>query len=109
MVPVPVAQPAEQLIGTALISLLTNDGLQRARAVLVHPQQRGVVHGRRRGRGGRGEAEPPAGRLPRASAVWQAGLRRARGVRGPGIALGGRDLLGFGGALGCGAGGSPGL
>lgn len=36
---VPVLQPAEQLIGTTLVSLLANHSLQRERAVLVHPQQ----------------------------------------------------------------------
>lgn len=46
VVSVPVLQPARQLIGTALVSLLANHSLQRARAVLVNPEQSGTVLGR---------------------------------------------------------------
>ena len=43
VVSVPVLQPADQLVGTALISLLANHSLQREWAVLVHPQQAGIL------------------------------------------------------------------
>ena len=124
---VPVLQPAEQLIGTTLVSLLANHSLQRERAVLVHPQQ--TLSGwclwwSCRGwwwRGGR-EAQAPPGCVTWASPRWsaaifgpgsvalsQAGLWRARGVRGPGISLRGRYLLGSGCALWGLAGRCPGL
>lgn len=133
VVPVPVVQPAQQLVSTALLSLLTNNGLQRARPVLVHPQQRlfppRLPRGRRlRGRGrpvvgggGGGEAQLPAGGLSRASsgrrptlfspggvALAQAGLGGAGVVGRCGITFGGRNLLGCRGASG-GFAGSSGL
>lgn len=88
MVPVPVVQPAQQLVSTTLLSLLTNHSLQRARPVLVHPQQRfslpRLPRGRRlRGRGrpvGGGEAQLPASGLTRASSGWCPALFSPGGV-----------------------------
>lgn len=124
MLPVPVLQPAQQLAGAALLPLLADHGLQRARTVLVHPQQAGVLHlGSRRLGGGRGgQVQLPARRVGGAPAWGSAavpgsdgvaqGLARlggAGGVRGRGVALRGRDLLGWGGDLGAPAGGRLGL
>lgn len=70
MVFVPVLQPAQQLAGTAIVSLLTNHSLQRARPVFVHPQQSGILSSLFWGRcvrssgggGGGGQAQfPPSG------------------------------------------------
>lgn len=130
VVPVPVLQPALQLVGAALLPLLADHGLQRARPVLVHPQQTGVLAiGSRRlggggvGGGGRGgQVQLPASRVGRAPAwggaavlgpggVAQglAGLGGAGCVRGRGVALRGRDLVGRGGDLGAPAWGGLGL
>lgn len=117
---VPVLQPAQQLVCTALVPLLANHSLQRAWTVLVHPQQaatlfcgwwRWLFWDRRR-RGSRGKAQLPSRSLTRASPGWSptvsglgtaafclSRLWRARGVRWPGITLRGRDLLGLRGAL----------
>lgn len=127
MVPVPVLQPAQQLAGAALLPLLADNGLQRTRPVLVHPQKTGVLAfsskqfgGRGGGRGGK--VQLPARRVHRAPAgggaavlgpdgVAQglAGLGGAGGLRGRGVSLRGRDLLGGGGDLGAPAGGGLGL
>lgn len=120
VVPVPVLQPTEQLIGTALLSLLTNHSLQRPRAVLVDPEQshfppwlsrsRCIRGWRRRVWGG--EAQIPANSLswppsrwrsslscPGYVALGQAGLWRAGGVGRCGITFRRRDLLGCRGAF----------
>lgn len=126
MVPVPVLQPAQQLAGTALLPLLADHGLYGARPVLVHPKQTGVLGvslrrlGGRRGRGGQVQlpascvGRPPAGGGaavlgPDGVAQGLAGLGGAGGVRGRGVALRGRDLLGRGGGLRAPAGGGLGL
>lgn len=129
MVSVPVLQPAQQLISATLLSLLTNHSLQRAWAVLVHPQQSFSLlcllwdrrlRGWRRRVGGR-KAQPSASSLSRTSSSWrptlsrpggvaltQAGLWRAGGVGRCGISFWGRNLLGCRGAFG-GFAGSSGL
>lgn len=119
MVFVPVLQPAQQLAGTALVSLLTNHRLQRAWPVFVHPQQSGILSslfwGRLRscgGGGGGGQSQFPTSGVTWASTGWsatifcpdsmtlsQASLWRARGLRGRGVTLRRRDLLGWGGSL----------
>lgn len=112
MVPVPVLQPALQLAGAALLPLLANHSLQRARSVLVHPKQTGVLSVGLRLGGRRGQVQLSASRVGRAparggaavlgpDAVAQglAGLGGAGGVRGGGVALRGRNLLGRGGDL----------
>lgn len=122
MVPVPVLQPAGQLAGAALVPLLADHGLQGARPVLVHPKQAGVLRGRGGGRRRGRQVQLPASCVGRAPArgcatvlgpdrVAQglAGLGGAGGVRGPGVALRGRDLLGRGGDLSAPAGGRLGL
>ena len=129
MVSVPVLQPAQQLVSTALLSLLTNHSLQRARPVLVHPQQSFPLPGLAgklclrgwRWRLGGGKAQFPASSRTRASSGWcptlsgpggvalaQAGLWWAGSVGRCGITFRGRNLLGFWGAFG-GFAGSSGL